>query len=221
MSHVPLKLVEGALNAALKLDPEREQILQPLTGRLIGIDLEGVGLQILVSVQKDSIRLYDDVSMQPDVWLRGTPPALLALARGQRGPGMSRAGISVSGDLGVLESLERALGRLSFDWEEPLARLFGDPVAAGLAAGLRRLAGGARRLGSAFADNVVEFVRDESGWIADRDEMEQFVVEVDRLRDDVARLEKRLQLHEQRSGGRVGSRPDVPGDDAGGRAPRS
>ena len=84
------------------------------------------------------------------------------------------------------------MARLRPDFDEPLARLLGDELAFPLSRALRRLASVARRTAHELGDDVQEFVAEESELLAARDDVQDFGDEVDRLRDALARLDKRV-----------------------------
>lgn len=103
------------------------------------------------------------------------------------------AGIRLAGSADIAEALAFVFRNLRWDIEADLARLVGDIAARRLSllgASLgRQLSEGGQRL----AANVAEYASEESGVLVSAREAAAFACEVDRLRDDLARLEKRLQ----------------------------
>jgi ubiquinone biosynthesis protein UbiJ len=100
--------------------------------------------------------------------------------------------VKLGGSADIAESLAFVLRNLEWDVEADLARLIGDIPA-------RRLA----RLGQALAkaiqdsirkaaENVVEYAVEESSLLAANRSISEFGRSVNCLRDDVARLEKRI-----------------------------
>ena len=115
-----------------------------------------------------------------------TPARLLA----DRAALFSAATIAGSADLA--QTLGLVFGNLRWDVEEDLSHLVGDVVARRSLQLAGRIAGwhwqGANKL--AFA--VAEYLTAEAAEIAGRKEVEGFCDQVDSVRDDLARLEKRL-----------------------------
>ena len=184
----PPRLVERALNAALRLDPEWAECLAPLAGRTLLIEIEPSGAGVAAHVAADGIRLVEP-DAPADVTVRGPLPALLeALRRG----GLP-SGLHVSGDLGVLQLARRQLARIDIDWEELLARLLGDVAGRQGARLVRAGTTYGAQAGSAIARDVAEYLTEEAGLVAASWPVERFCEEVDRLRDDVERLAARIE----------------------------
>ena len=82
---------------------------------------------------------------------------------------------------------------MRWDIEEDLSQVVGDIVARRAVQLMGRLArwqvAGARN----FALSVTEYLTEEAPAIARRQDIERFCAEVDALRDDLARCEKRLE----------------------------
>ncbi len=185
----PAGLVERALNAALRLDPEWAECLAPLVGRTLLVEVEPSGPAVAAYVAADGIRLVDPEARPADVAVRGPlPPLLEAL-----GEGSLPNGLHVSGDLGVLQLARRQLARVDVDWEEILARGLGDVAGRQGARLLRAGAAFGTRAGTALARDVAEYLTEEAGLVAATWPVERFCEEVDRLRDDVDRLAARVE----------------------------
>lgn len=103
---------------------------------------------------------------------------------------MSSARLSGSAD--VAETLAFVFRNLRWDAEADLAAVIGDIPARRLSLAGARLSSEIRSGGSRFASNLVEYVSDESDLLASRPSIERFLGEVDRLRDETARIEKRI-----------------------------
>ena len=101
--------------------------------------------------------------------------------------------VRVNGDAGFAQEIFYVVQHLRWDVAEDLSRVFGDIAA-------QRMVGTAKALhhwGKQTADNLArsfaEYWTQEQPLIASRDDLERFHCEVDRLRDDVARAEKRIE----------------------------
>lgn len=100
--------------------------------------------------------------------------------------------VKLEGSVDVAESLAFVFRNLEWDIEADLAALIGDVPAYRLVRIGRSLGDGLRQgAGNALA-NVHEYAVDESGLLPGKDHVSAFGNAVNALRDDVARLEKRL-----------------------------
>lgn len=104
----------------------------------------------------------------------------------------------ISGSADFAEALAFVARNLRWDVEDDLAQLLGASPLADIAA--RRLLAGGRLFGAWQRDaaqrgarNLSEYLLFERPTITAREDLRSFCAEVDHLRDDCARLEKRLQ----------------------------
>ncbi|MCC7483767.1 MAG: sterol-binding protein [Burkholderiales bacterium] len=99
----------------------------------------------------------------------------------------------MAGDTGFAASIGLLAREINWDFEEDLARVFGDIAGHRMAGAARAL----RRLGAESGENLarsfVEYWTEERPLIAAARELAAFHREVDDLRDDVARLAKRIE----------------------------
>lgn len=98
----------------------------------------------------------------------------------------------IAGSADFAEALGFVARNLQWDAEADLAQVVGDIPARRLRQATQSLL--AERLDTAkrVSANVVEFVVDEEGLLLRPGEISSFCTEVDRLRDDLARLDKRI-----------------------------
>ncbi len=102
------------------------------------------------------------------------------------------ASARLSGTASFAETLAFVFRNLRWDYEADLAGLVGDipahRIARLLGEGFAWQRSTLQRLGS----NLAEFATEESALVTRASELEIFCADVDRLRDDLARLEKRI-----------------------------
>lgn len=202
-SMIPVALLAGleeAVNALVALDPDTQRRLDAITGRVIALDLLGLGLCVYVVPHAHGIRLAPTHDGTSDVTLRGAPLALLA-ARNEPGGGLFGAGVTVEGDTELAQRLRRILDGLDIDWEEQLSRLTGDVVAHQVGNAVRGLFAFGRQALERFAHNAGDYVTEELELTPTRPEVDDLLAAVDGLRDDVERLAARVDLLSRRFSG--------------------
>ena len=99
----------------------------------------------------------------------------------------------MEGDADTARRFQEFFSGLSPDWEEALTRVFGDVLGFQAARALRGGLTWMRQAGLSLAENFSEYLREESRQLVTRPEMEEFLDAVDDLRDELARLEARLE----------------------------
>lgn len=134
---------------------------------------------------------------EPSVTARVTPGLALRLAAADE---TAWKEVDISGDTDFAAALHRLARHLRWDVEEDFSRVFGDIAAHRMTETGRVF----RRWSEQAIDNTgrtfAEYWTEEQPLIASRRDLEAFNRDVDRLRDDVARLEKRIDSALTRKG---------------------
>jgi ubiquinone biosynthesis accessory factor UbiJ len=101
--------------------------------------------------------------------------------------------IEIEGSAELASAVQYLSRHLVWDVEEDLSGFFGDIVAHRLVSGGKALAAWQIDAATRLAENLVEYWTEEQPLLARPADVEKFCREVDTLRDDAARLEKRLE----------------------------
>jgi ubiquinone biosynthesis protein UbiJ len=99
----------------------------------------------------------------------------------------------ISGSAEFAEALGFVFTRIRWDSEEDLARLLGDIPARRINSFIGSLFTWQKQAMVRVTENVTEYLTEEYSILATSIQANRFVADIDGLRDDVARLEKRLQ----------------------------
>ena len=162
------------------------------------MEVTGAG-QVVISSTGQGIRIEGGSGAAADARISAGPFSLLALAGGLLQTPSATGGI-ISGDAEVAQQFSELLRLLKPDPEEELAQLIGDAPAHHLG----RLARAAVEFGDhaarTAARNTAEYLAHERRDLVPKAEGRQLLNGIDALRDDVDRLEARLQHLAQRLG---------------------
>lgn len=173
------------LNRALARSPQARAALAQMAGRNVRIETPLFKATLVLT---DDGRLGETVA-PPEATLQ-LPLAFFALRAND--PAAAARRIILHGDDELGGKVGHALADLNWDAEEELSTWLGDAVAHRLV----RLAGKAGSIPAALSGRLLqsyaEYWRDEALLLPRREEVERWLVQVDGLRDDIARLEKRL-----------------------------
>jgi ubiquinone biosynthesis protein UbiJ len=102
----------------------------------------------------------------------------------------------LEGSVDFAEALGFVIRNLRWDVEEDLSKIFGDIVAHRMVGTAQQFAGWQKQTAQNVAENLAEYFTEEQPLIARRTDIAMFADQIDLLRDDLARLEKRVQrLH--------------------------
>lgn len=132
--------LEAAINRVLALDPAAADRLVRLEGKTLGLELEGLGIDLFFTTRHGAVHVGLDSAGEPDARVRGTPLALFAMATPGDGAhwGSPESSVHISGDAALARDLERLFRELDPDWEGQMAVLLGDVLGFQFASGLRR-----------------------------------------------------------------------------------
>jgi len=185
------RMIDQAFNQAIALDPSAADKLKGLNGRTVRLELKGLGIDLFFSGNGERLTVQAESEDNADTTISGSPTALLAMAVPDwRSPG---SGVRIEGDAGTAQTLEKLLRQLDPDWEALLVRYFGDIIGHQLWRSFNDAAQAGRSGLATASDQVAHFLREESGLLVTRPEVDQFVRQVDELREATDRLEARLR----------------------------
>ena len=121
-------MLETAINRLLDLDENTPERLERLEGRMLQLDIEGIGITLFFAFNGQHVEVGTKSEHEPDTVISGSPYALFSMAVpdeiGNWGTPESR--VTITGDANLARDLERLFSRLDPDWEGRLSRIFGD-----------------------------------------------------------------------------------------------
>ena len=117
----------------------------------------------------------------------GALPLLLARDEAARGQ------IEIEGPADLAGAVDALFRNLTWDIEEDLSTVFGDVVAHRLASSGKAFAAWQREAVLRLAENLAEYWVEEQPLLVRPDDARKFSREVEALRDETARLEKRIE----------------------------
>jgi ubiquinone biosynthesis protein UbiJ len=191
--------IENLLNRNLPRSPRAGELCAALAGKRVRIEARGLGWVLIAEALSSSIRLTrDDASGQPpDAEISGSLLNLAALAGSHPEEVIQRGDVTIRGDAEIAQKFRELAMLLRPDVEEELSRLIGDTPAHQALRLVRMATGFGRRAAQTGVRNVAEYLAHETGDLVPRAEAEDFYRSVERLREDLDRLEARARLIEQ------------------------
>ena len=153
--------LETAANHVLQLDMESPARVKKLEGRLLQVNLEGLGITLFFTFKHGVVRVRLKTEGTPDTVISGTPVALFSMAEPEEVDwGLPDSKVQINGDASLARDLERIFSKLEPDWEGPLAGMFGDVAGHQLAQGLRQGAETARETARSASKVFSDIIKD-------------------------------------------------------------
>jgi ubiquinone biosynthesis protein UbiJ len=184
------KSAASALNRLLDREDWARGKLAPFSGEVVELrfpPLPPLRLAITEGGKCGAAAETDPVSLT----LTAKPEIFSAMAKGEEH--LMRA-VDISGNARLATEILALLRYLRWDVEEDLSRVFGDVVAHRIVSTARDISAWQAEAGRRLAENVVEYAVDERRMVIAREEFDGFAADVAKLRDDLARLEQRIEL---------------------------
>src|SRR5699024_4460826 len=188
------RALEAALNQALALDPDTRADVQALEGRRLEVHLDGPSLALAIRVVDGKLEVgpvTDDEGSRLRV--RATPGGLLAMAMHAGNDAIAPGKVDIAGDADLARRLEKLARGYAPDFEAAFARVFGDVLGVPLARAFSRALSHVRDSGRHFAEDSADWLREESRLSVPPGEMDDFLDDVDHLRERTERLQARIR----------------------------
>ncbi len=185
---LPAALLIAPLNHVLAGNAWARDRLRPHGGALVGIQVGGLELRFQIDSQ--GLFAAGTGDLAPDVTIAVPLASLPKLAiDGQRD---AMGAVRLSGNAELADTVAFVLRHLEWDVEADLSGFIGDIAAHRVVSSLRNLRPVPRKTAEAVAGNLREYLVEEQPLLVDKTVVGPVATDVRHLRDDVARLEKRI-----------------------------
>ncbi|MCH8943671.1 MAG: SCP2 sterol-binding domain-containing protein [Proteobacteria bacterium] len=187
-----LRPIATILNRNIHATTPARELCAKLDGTVVAVRVRDTALATYFIVHEDLLELVTESEQEPDVVISGSLVTLARMA-GQSGESAIRDGsLDLSGDAETAHDFQRLLGLAKPDIEEELSGIVGDIAAHQLGTFARGLGRWGREVRSTMGTNIREYLQEESRATPSRYEVDRFAKDIGTLRDDVDRLEARL-----------------------------
>ena len=180
-------LVGAPLNHLLRANHWARESLKPYAGKTVSVRCPpfSASLRIIDSGEVTPVA----AGATPDATLSVTPGLLLRMATRDD---TAWRDIAIEGDTAIAGAVHHLWRHLRWDAEEDLSRVFGDIAAHRITGTAQAMGQWARMSGENLVRSFTEYWTEERRTVAATNDLSSFATEVDLLRDDLARLEKRI-----------------------------
>lgn len=188
-------IIETAINRYLALDPEMLDKLAQFSGKVIKIEVTGVNKSFYLFPTDSGMQVSAEYEGDADTVLKGSPISLFKMGVVANAANLLLKGeVEITGDTRLGHQFKNIFSQMDIDWSEPLAGLLGDGVAYRLQQSGLNLARWSKDTANSVSTSFSEYLQEESRDVVSKPELEIFNDEVDRLRNDVDRLQAKINL---------------------------
>lgn len=202
----------AAINHLLARESWARERLSPHAGHTAQLTVTPITLHLQVT-EDGYVRALDEAPMQSPSNVRIEVPltALGDFATGGQAAVMKH--VKIEGDAEFANTISYLAQHLRWEIAEDLSRLIGDTAAHRLTETARAAAEHAKRTGKTAAESLVDYLVEENPQLVRRPELNEFSAQVTCMRDDLARLEKRIERLTRDTPARAPSRLRWPGEE--------
>ena len=171
--------------------------LQAFAGKVVQFDFTLIKVNLLI-LEDGSLAIagenYNNKSVAPEAVIHVPPSLALRLLANDENAKMQ---IKIDGDTHLATEISKILQNMRWDMEEDLSKLTGDITAHKIGEITRKTLSEAKKQSINLAEMLSEYWQEEQPLLAKKRHVEQFNMQVDTIKSDVARFEKRLNKLEK------------------------
>ena len=185
--------IENVLNRGLPRSPRARQLCRELQGHRVGVEVSGF-TRFVIESTGETLQLKREAVGTAEAEIIGGPFSLLALAGEAPEAVIQRGEVQIRGDVELAQRFRELAMLLRPDLEEEVSKLIGDVPAHHLGRFARGAFAWTRNAASTQVRNVAEYLAHERQHLVSRAEADQLLKGVDTLRENVDRIEARIEL---------------------------
>lgn len=186
-------IIETVINRYLALDPEMLDKLAQFDGKVIKLEMTGINKTLYMLPNDRGIQVLTEHEGPADTVLRGTPVSLFKMGLVSNAANLLLKGeIEISGDTRLGHQFKNVFSQMDIDWSEPLAHLVGDSLAYQIQQSASKLGRWGKESVKSVSTSFSEYLQEESRDVVTDTELNIFNEAVDQLRNDVDRLQARV-----------------------------
>ncbi len=184
------RIMTATIQKMIQYDAQSIKKLKPLAGKKVKIHIQPINQVVILLLQAETIEVSTDESLAVDTTISGKPSALFAMSTNQHIPGLD--GVTINGDATTGQFVADFLKQLTPDWEDAWCDLLGEGPGYQVSELLKSVKQAGISLFSSVRISSQEYLLEENRELVSPHEMDAFFDEVDDLRSDAVRLERKI-----------------------------
>ena len=165
----------------------REYLL-PFAGKVVQFDIAFIKMNLLI-LEDGSMSIAGETAL-PEANIHAPPSLVFRILAGEES---AKTQIKIDGNAHLAAELGKVLQHMRWDVEEDLSKIVGDIAAYKTVSAGKKVFAEAKKQTINVAEMISEFWQEEKPILTKKRHVTQFNADVDTLKSDVARFEKRLE----------------------------
>lgn len=194
LKQIFLHQVGRAINRVLQTDPLAFADLKKLAGKSVLIEIVPLTTALYLSLTPHGVQLAAHQQETASIKIRGKAWALMKFLKStDHTQLLMDEHVSLQGEIDVLLKLKQLAAKTQLDLEGLIATYIGDNAANRLGLLSKRVAQHAKASYRSVKTSTTLYLQEESQWLPTPFEVEQFIQDIQQLRQDMDRLQARIQ----------------------------
>tara|TARA_B100001113_G_scaffold140609_1_gene115216 strand:+ start:803 stop:1399 length:597 start_codon:yes stop_codon:yes gene_type:complete len=189
-----LKISEGILskiNSQITTRTSAKKISQELEGKILSIQIKNTSHFFNVIMISNELNLHTNKE-NFDVQISGSLISFTNLLRDNSSDALRDGSIGINGDVAVAQKFQKLFEMIKPDIEEELSHVVGDVMANNIVKFSKKTGDWMLNTRDILQENIKEYLQEEIKLMPSKYEFNFFSKEVSKIRDDIERLEKKI-----------------------------
>ena len=189
-----LKISKGILskiNSQITTRTSAKKISQELEGKILSIQIKNTSHFFNVIMISNELNLHTNKE-NFDVQISGSLISFTNLLRDNSSDALRDGSIGINGDVAVAQKFQKLFEMIKPDIEEELSRIVGDVMANNIVKFSKKTGDWMLNTRDILQENIKEYLQEEIKLMPSKYEFNFFSKEVSKIRDDIERLEKKI-----------------------------
>ena len=189
-----LKISKGILskiNSQITIRTSAKKISQELEGKILSIQIKNTSHFFNVIMISNELNLHTNKE-NFDVQISGSLISFTNLLRDNSSDALRDGSIGINGDVAVAQKFQKLFEMIKPDIEEELSHVVGDVMANNIVKFSKKTGVWMINTRDILQENIKEYLQEEIKLMPSKYEFNFFSREVSKIRDDIERLEKKI-----------------------------
>lgn len=187
--------LEILINRKLKDSITAREFCKTLSGKVLEINIQAIPQRILLSPIAENIEILVDEELKADVVFSGSILHFMQATQTKPMELVRKGHLKLKGDAVLAGQFQRLIELAMPDWQEEIAKLFGDYAGPQISTFFMDLANFGKQAVQQFSQDSTGFVQSNSGVAPSRSEYDSFVCEVKKMQKDLRELAASINKH--------------------------
>ena len=189
-----LKISESILikiNSQIATRTSAKKISEQLEGKILSIHIKNTSRFFNVIMNSNELNPHT-IRENYDVQILGSLISFAKLLRNNSSDALRDGTISINGDVAVAQKFQKLFAMIKPDIEEELSHFVGDIMANNIVKVSKKTGDWIQNTKDILQENIKEYLQEEIKLMPSKYEFNIFSKEVSKIRDDIERLEKKI-----------------------------